>query len=80
LRGAGAVIVPLWEVNGNEACEFAKSLYCNMLEDEMDVGAALRSLRNDATRFGGVDNLAYLFFGHPLLKLPLGRSGVTHGE
>jgi hypothetical protein len=70
-RGAGGVIAPLWEVNDSQASAFAKAFYCKTLGDEMDVGAALRSLRNDAIRFDGVDNLAYVFFGHPLLKLQL---------
>jgi CHAT domain len=79
-RGAGGVIAPLWEVNDREACEFAKAFYSKTLADEMDIGAALRSLRNDALRFSGVDNLAYVFFGHPLLKLQLDPSGGAHGE
>jgi hypothetical protein len=79
-RGAGAVIAPLWEVDDREACEFAKGFYKKALSEEMGVGAALRSLREDFARSGSITSLAYVFFGHPLLKLDWSNPRVDDGE
>lgn len=70
-RGAGAIIAPLWEVDDHEACEFAKSFYIETLREEKGAGAALRGLR-DLAGSNSVTGLAYVFFGHPLLKLKWG--------
>jgi CHAT domain len=70
-RGTGAVIAPLWEVDDAEACELAKNFFTKALNDEMEVGGALKSLRHDAGR-PGITRFAYIFYGHPLLKLHQG--------
>jgi CHAT domain len=67
-RGTGAVIAPLWEVDDAEACEFSKNFFTKTVNEEMEVGGALRSLRHDAARVG-ITRFAYIFYGHPLLKL-----------
>jgi len=54
------VIAPLWEVNDAEACELTKNFFTKILNDEMDVGGALRSLRQDAGR-PGITRFAYIF-------------------
>jgi CHAT domain/NB-ARC domain len=79
-RGAGGVVAPIWEVEDSEACEFAKNFYDKTLKDELGVGAALRSLRNDSSQLGIITRLAYVFFGHPLLKFKQGQSGTIDVE
>ncbi|MCK1480745.1 CHAT domain-containing protein [Bradyrhizobium sp. 197] len=67
-RGTGAVIAPLWEVDDAGACHFARCFFTKMLDEAMEAGVALKSLRQDAAS-PGITRLAYIFYGHPLLKL-----------
>jgi CHAT domain-containing protein len=68
-NGAGAVIAPLWEVDDREARDFAEKFYEKTLNDRMQVGNALKSLRQRSPGERGIARLAYIFYGHPLLQL-----------
>jgi CHAT domain-containing protein len=66
--GAQAVVAPLWKVDDEVARTFAEGFYAAVLRDGMAPAEYLRrqrlSVRDEA---GSI--LAYLFFGHPLMRV-----------
>src|SRR5262249_19194783 len=68
-RGVGAVIAPLWEVDDAEARDFATGFFVKALDDGLEIGGALKSLRQNGPGPHSITRFAYIFYGHPLLKL-----------
>ena len=72
--GVSGFIAPLWEVKDDVACETAQQFYKLTLraggtEIGEEVGEALRLLRSQAVPGGSITPWAYLFYGHPRLRL-----------
>ncbi len=72
--GVSSFIAPLWEVKDDVACEMAKQFYeLTLGADGEEVGEALRLLRSQTVSGGSITPWAYLFYGHPRLRLELPR-------
>ena len=76
--GVSGFIAPLWEVKDDVACETAKRFYERALgpigekvgeEVGEEVGEVLRQLRSQTVPDGSITPWAYLFYGHPRLRL-----------
>lgn len=67
--GASAFIGPLWEVQDEIAQQFAQQFYALVLDEQEEVGAAMRKLRTSLALAGSISPWAYLYYGHPKLKL-----------
>jgi CHAT domain-containing protein len=67
--GASAFIGPLWEVQDEVAQVVAQRFYEQVLTGNVQVGEALRSLRSAPELSGSITPWAYLYYGHPSLKL-----------
>jgi hypothetical protein len=74
-EGCRAYIAPLWNVDDQAAHDIALSLYQQALEQGVPVAEVLRQVRGGfAGSPGTAQNataLAYVFYGHPALKLTL---------
>lgn len=71
--GVGAVVAPLWKVDDVVAREVAESFYPAVFSDEEPVSPAA-FLRTERCSAGGAETaggtrLAYVFYGHPLLRV-----------
>ncbi|HJR93001.1 MAG TPA: CHAT domain-containing protein, partial [Acidimicrobiia bacterium] len=81
--GARGVVAPLWEVIDRPARDSAIAIYSAALGDGLAMGEALRRVRTRATETAPTERsfLAYVYFGHPWLKLtaasPSGAAAVT---
>jgi hypothetical protein len=71
-RGASGFIAPLWEVNDIVAYEFAKNFYEEVLDRKQPVGAALYEQRRKYDSQGSTTPIAYIYYGHPSLRLIYG--------
>lgn len=71
--GATAFIGPLWEVQDSVAERVAEQFYTRVLGGGEEVGEALRQLRSSSG--GSITPWAYLFYGHPRLRLTWSRGG-----
>ncbi|MBA2723573.1 MAG: CHAT domain-containing protein [Methylibium sp.] len=68
--GVSGFIAPLWEVKDEAACETAKQFYeLTLRAGGEEVGEALRLLRSQTVSGGSITPWAYLFYGHPRLRL-----------
>ncbi|MHC8291257.1 CHAT domain-containing protein [Pseudomonas sp. XS1P51] len=72
--GASAFIAPLWEVKDDVALQVAKSFYKSTLSGRNTVGETFRRIREGARDKGSITSLAYLFYGHPLLRMSRPKS------
>lgn len=70
-EGCRAFIAPLWNVNDVQACAIALSFYAQTLEQGWPVAESLRIMRASwaAGEDGTATLLAYVFYGHPALRL-----------
>jgi hypothetical protein len=72
--GVSGFIAPLWEVKDDVACEMAKQFYeLTLRAGGEEVGEALRLLRSQTVSGGSITPWAYLFYGHPRLRLERSR-------
>lgn len=71
-EGACGFVAPLWEVDDRLARQAAIDLYRAALEEDVSVGEALRRYRA-AWGPGESSRLAYVYYGHPGLRLALIR-------
>lgn len=77
--GTQAFIAPLWEVKDESALKVAETFYRYSFGDEQrTVGETFRDIRATALESGSITPLAYMFYGHPLLRLS--KSPVTNDE
>jgi len=67
--GASAFIAPLWEVQDEVARDFSRDFYAKTLGDGLEVGEALRAIRAETKAGGSITPWAYLYYGHPRLRL-----------
>ncbi len=68
-KGTKGFIAPLWSVDDVQALEFAKKFYRKVLKNKNSVGKTLREIRNEFNEEENVTALAYIYYGHPSLKL-----------
>lgn len=71
LGGASGFIGPLWEVEDEIALACAQTFYESVLRKKIEVGEALRKLREAPPNEKSITPWAYLFYGHPKLQLLL---------
>jgi CHAT domain-containing protein len=71
--GACGFIGPLWEVQDGVARRVAVDFYRRTLESEEEVGEALRAIRASQPIDGSITPWAYLYYGHPRLRLTLAQ-------
>ncbi len=74
--GCRACIAPLWTVDDTVAHRFAVEFYRRTIDDGVPVGQALTELRqwfDTEAGAGTVTPLAYVYYGHPGLKLTAAR-------
>jgi hypothetical protein len=76
--GAAAFIGPLWEVEDSVARCVAQEFYTCVLDRGEEVGEALRHLRSSSG--SSITPWAYLFYGHPRLRLTWSRGGSRAPE
>ena len=67
--GAVAFIGPLWEVQDSIAEAVAEQFYQGVLGRGEEVGETLRQLRSSSSKHDSITPWAYLFYGHPRLRL-----------
>ena len=75
--GTQGFLAPLWKVNDGEALRFATYFYDQTLNDENTVGSILQAYRGTYERFGTTTRLAYIWYGHPALRLEFQPQGAT---
>jgi hypothetical protein len=68
--GARGFIAPLWDVDSTVACHQAQKFYSAVFDCHQPVGAVLRALRY-AYDDGSTTPMAYIYYGHPALRLKL---------
>jgi hypothetical protein len=69
--GASAFIGPLWEVDDGVARQVAEHFYASVLNDGVEVGLAMQTLREELGADSSITPWAYVYYGHPRLKLTL---------
>ena len=67
--GASGFIGPLWEVQDERAQKVAEMFYGLVLDEKEEVGEALRKLRSSTCFADSITPWAYLYYGHPRLRL-----------
>jgi hypothetical protein len=67
--GAKGFIAPLWNVDDDLALAFAKRFYEAVFVDHRAVGEVLYAERKAYAHKDSTTPMAYLYYGHPLLKL-----------
>jgi hypothetical protein len=67
--GAAAFIGPLWEVQDSVAEKVAEEFYERVLGSREEIGETLRQLRSEPSMCDSITPWAYLFYGHPRLRL-----------
>ncbi|WP_085648581.1 MULTISPECIES: CHAT domain-containing protein [unclassified Pseudomonas] len=67
--GTQAFIAPLWAVQDEVALQVAEKFYCNTLTQGQTVGETFREIRAMARDGGHITHLAYIFYGHPSLRM-----------
>lgn len=77
--GTQAFIAPLWEVKDESALKVAETFYRNSFGDsQKTVGETFRDIRATAQDSCGITPFAYMFYGHPLLRLT--KSSIANDE
>jgi hypothetical protein len=69
--GASAFIGPLWEVDDGVARQVAEYFYEAVLNDGVELGEAMQALREALGAETSITPWAYVYYGHPRLKLTL---------
>jgi len=69
--GAQGFIAPLWEVVDVRAHDLALAFYAAVLKDGQPVGETLRRLRRGYDKQEHTTPLAYVYYGHPKLRLAI---------
>ena len=69
--GAQGFIAPLWEVVDVQAHDLALAFYAAVFKDGRRVGEVLRELRRGYDRSKHTTPLAYIYYGHPMLRLAM---------
>ena len=67
--GVQGFLAPLWNVDDADARQFAERFYTAALDQHTPVGEVLLAERQTYTPAGTTTPMAYIFYGHPLLKL-----------
>jgi CHAT domain-containing protein len=67
--GARGFIAPLWQVDDKLAREMAENFYEETFKQQKTVGEVLQSRRCRYDRDGSTTPLAYVYYGHPALRL-----------
>jgi hypothetical protein len=67
--GAKGFVAPLWNVDDDLAREFAERFYQATFTDDRSVGEVLYAERQAYDHQGSTTPMAYIYYGHPLLKL-----------
>ena len=68
-RKVAGFIAPLWEAHDVEAREMAQQIYSETLGSKHAVGEVLMRLRQAYQPAASTTPMAYIFYGHPALKL-----------
>ncbi len=74
--GTFGFLAPLWKVNDGEALQFATTFYTQTLKDRTPVGQVLHSYRATYDRSASTTRLAYVWYGHPALRLQFEPKGA----
>ncbi|MEL6852307.1 MAG: CHAT domain-containing protein, partial [Bacteroidota bacterium] len=69
LNGAQGFLAPLWSVQDVLARELAEGFYEQALQEGKTLGEILQNLRDSYEIRGNLTPLAYVYYGHPGLKL-----------
>jgi hypothetical protein len=78
--GTSGFLAPLWKVNDDEALRFASHFYEQTLQQGENVGAVLYAYRGTYQPQETTTRLAYVWYGHPALRLsfhPVASTGGT---
>lgn len=75
--GCLGIIAPLWDVKDEVAYALAVGFYRLVFEEQVPVAEALRRHRATYDKAGHSTPLAYVYYGHPGLKL---TPGANHGD
>ena len=67
--GVAAFVAPLWEVQDEIARDVSTGFYKRTFTDHVEVGEALRAMRAETLLGASITPWAYLFYGHPCLRL-----------
>jgi hypothetical protein len=67
--GAVGFVAPLWEVDDQTARDIAETFYAETLLNGRPVGETLRAQRLKYNRKGHTTSMAYIYYGHPNLRL-----------
>jgi hypothetical protein len=67
--GALGFVAPLWEVDDAVSRAFAEAFYEAALNDGTTLGVVMQEQRCGYTGGGSLTPLAYIYYGHPALKL-----------
>jgi CHAT domain-containing protein len=73
-RGVLGFIAPLWEVDDKLAFEFAAAFYREAFTEGKPIGTVLHERRAVYDRAGSTTPVAYIYYGHPALRLTYGIS------
>lgn len=68
-NGVSGFIAPLWEVNDAVAAKVAERFYERALDKGEPVGETLRAIRAAPRMDDSITPLAYVYYGHPALRL-----------
>jgi CHAT domain-containing protein len=74
--GAYGVIAPLWDVHDDVAQDCAMAFYKAVFKEGKSVAEALRETRATYKSDSSTTPVAYVFYGHPSLKL---RKAASNG-
>lgn len=71
LRGLLGFVAPLWDVHDAKARTFSEGFYEQILDQRASVGETILQLRRRVDYRESVTEMAYVYYGHPGLKLEL---------
>ncbi|GAA5530514.1 TCAD7 domain-containing protein [Herpetosiphon gulosus] len=77
--GAAGFVAPLWEADDQAAGSFAAQFYSQAFQAQ-PLGAILQQYRLSYVANSTTTRLAYIFYGHPALRLAYSSKGATHAQ
>lgn len=77
--GVRGFIAPLWKVHDKESADFSTQFYDAVFKEQRTVAETLYQLRARYEVEDSTTKLAYIYYGHPNLKLTYTPKGNTHG-
>ena len=77
--GTSGFLAPLWKVNDDEALRFATHFYEQTLQQGQNVGSVLYAYRGTYKPQETTTRLAYVWYGHPALRLSFHPAASTGG-